>query len=778
MASVAKQATQPADSYPNLREVMLDVVDLAISMTSADFGSLQLVDPSSGGLRIVVSRGFPEFWLDYWNSVSDGGGVCGNALASRARVIVDDVERSPIFIGTPSLEIQLKAGVRAVQSTPLVSRSGRVLGVFSTHYKSVKRLSEQELRPLDVLARLAADAIEQGQMQEFLQKSEIRFRALVKASSDVIYRMNPDWTEMRELVGRSFIADTSAPDRDWLTRYIHPDDQPQVLQKIHEAIQNKSTFELEHRVLRVDGSIGWTSSRAIPIKDETGRIIEWFGAASDVTKRREAEEEVREREARLQAFFQTRAVGIAEVSEDGKFLRTNETVARITGYSMDELLKMHPNDLSAPEYAEEHMRAFQKFFEGKSDFTMLTRRFRRKDGHCFWARVTASLLRDKHGKPFRAFVIVEDVTQQKEAEEILAKHEMKFRSIAEAIPGIVWTASPNGSRDYHNRCWFEYTGMTHEESVGWGWCKAVHPDDLPNALEHWARAFVDLENYDVEYRLMRMDGEYRWHLARARPLYDGLNKVQKWIGNATDIHDQKLSLLKLEFERTLRERFVNMLSHDLRTPLSSAMMAVRLLIKQSPPALGEVAQRVEVALNRIDRMIRDLLDANQIRAGQRPKLDLRLCDPVRLFADTLSELKPRFGDRFLLQASDHIEAVWDADAIRRVVENLCINAIKYGAPDRPVQISLIQVGDRVRIGVHNDGSPIPIAEQRRIFKEFGRSTAACTGQQKGWGLGLVLVKGLVEAHGGVVTLASAPEQGTTFTVELPTDSRNVAKMAA
>ena len=128
-----------------------------------------------------------------------------------------------------------------------------------------------------------------GERTAALRESEERFRAFIRATNDIVYRMSPDWTEMRFLQGREFIADTLEPSRTWLDKYIPPDEQPRVTHTIREAIRSKSLFELEHRVIRVDGSRGWTSSRAIPILDDHGVIIEWFGAASNVTQRKQAE---------------------------------------------------------------------------------------------------------------------------------------------------------------------------------------------------------------------------------------------------------------------------------------------------------------------------------------------------------------------------------------------------------------------------------------------------------------------------------------------------------
>jgi signal transduction histidine kinase/DNA-binding NarL/FixJ family response regulator len=139
-----------------------------------------------------------------------------------------------------------------------------------------------------------------------VRESEERFRALVNASSYVVYRMSPDWSEMRQLDGRGFISDTPKPRKDWLDEYIHPDDQPLLLKTIREAVRTKSMFRLEHRVRRTDGTLGWTYSRAVPLMNENGEIIEWFGAASDVTARKEIEENYRKLAETLDAEVRAR----------------------------------------------------------------------------------------------------------------------------------------------------------------------------------------------------------------------------------------------------------------------------------------------------------------------------------------------------------------------------------------------------------------------------------------------------------------------------------------
>ena len=163
-------------------------------------------------------------------------------------------------------------------------------------------------------SKVARDITERRRAEELLRRSEERFRALVNASSDVVYRMNPDWSEMRQLDGRGFMADTGKPRKDWLNEYIHLDDQPLVLRTIREAVRTKNMFELQHRVKRTDGTLGWTYSRAVPLFDAGGEIVEWFGAASDVTDRREAEEKYRKLAHTLDAQVRARTRELEEQS--------------------------------------------------------------------------------------------------------------------------------------------------------------------------------------------------------------------------------------------------------------------------------------------------------------------------------------------------------------------------------------------------------------------------------------------------------------------------------
>ena len=184
-----------------IEPLLLEIVDVAMDITGSDFGNIQLVDPGSSDLRIVAQRGFESWWLDFWNTVSVGQGTCGTALERGERVVVEDVERSPIFVGTPALEIQQRAGVKAVISTPLVSRSSKPIGMFSVHFRSPQRFTDETLHRLDLLARHAADIVERAMAEEALRQSEERSRALAEERGQLVERLGEAMRFAEQFVG-------------------------------------------------------------------------------------------------------------------------------------------------------------------------------------------------------------------------------------------------------------------------------------------------------------------------------------------------------------------------------------------------------------------------------------------------------------------------------------------------------------------------------------------------------------------------------------------------
>lgn len=242
---------------------------------------------------------------------------------------------------------------------------------------------------------------------------------------------------------------------------------------------------------------------------------------------------------------------------------------------------------------------------------------------------------------------------------------------------------------------------------------------------------------------------------------------------ARALSDAQEYAVSLEKERELREQFVAALTHDLRTPLTAAKMGAQFILRkpENVEKNQQLAVKIIRSIDRMDQMIRDLLDASRIRAGESLSLIMNECDLKEVALTSLRELSAAYGDRFMLDTDrDVITGYWNEEGLRRVIENLANNAVKYGDPQGLITVTLRQNTKTAQISVHNFGNPIPKEDHARFFEPFQRAKSTQTAK-KGWGLGLTLVKGVVEAHGGSVTVSSNEEEGTSFTVTLPKDSR-------
>ncbi|WP_408096887.1 PAS domain-containing protein [Peredibacter sp. HCB2-198] len=367
-----------------------------------------------------------------------------------------------------------------------------------------------------------------------------------------------------------------------------------------------------------------------------------------------------------------------------------------------------------------------------------------------------------------------DVTGQVEARERLKESEKSFRELADSMPQIVWAANPDGHVDYYNQRWYDFTGLPAGSEGNDLWSQVIHPDDMEKLLSEWEKSLKSGNVYEMEFRIKKVStGEYHWVLSRAVPVKDSKGKITKWYGTNTDIHEQKQIMKRLEIERDLRDRFVSALTHDLRTPLTAAKMSAQLLARKlsQDQDTQKFAIRISDSIDRADSMIRDLLDANLVKAGEKLPVKIASHNLDHIIADVIEDLSTVHGDRFIYTKQGSFDGYWDHEAMRRITENLLNNAIKYGSSGSPITINLTEVDERVTLSVHNMGSYISPKDRGTLFEQFKRTEEAKKGEQRGWGIGLSLVKGLVEAHHGLIKVESDQKSGTTFIVEIPLDAR-------
>jgi PAS domain S-box-containing protein len=366
------------------------------------------------------------------------------------------------------------------------------------------------------------------------------------------------------------------------------------------------------------------------------------------------------------------------------------------------------------------------------------------------------------------------VVREQEVRATAETSEMRYRFLAEAIPQQVWTAYPDGALDYVNQRTVEYFSNAPEKIVGAGWQELIHPDDLPACLELWQHSLATGEVYEVEFRLMRgSDETFRWHLGRALPMRDADGNIVKWFGTNTDIDDQKRLISLAQEANRAKDAFLATVSHELRTPLTS-MMGWAELLKLG--MLDEKGQRhaldvIESSARAQAQLIGDLLDISRIISGKL-RLDVQpieLAPIIEAAMDVVHPAAEAKSIQLVARFGRNVGAVsGDPDRLQQVVWNLLSNAVKFTPGGGKVTVTLKRSGSQAEIGVTDSGAGISPDFLPHVFERFRQADSTSTRTHGGLGLGLAIVRHLVELHGGTVAVESDGEgHGATFRIRLP-----------
>jgi len=376
--------------------------------------------------------------------------------------------------------------------------------------------------------------------------------------------------------------------------------------------------------------------------------------------------------------------------------------------------------------------------------------------------------------PSRMLGVVLDCTEREEAQRALREAEERYRLAAWATNDLLYDWDPSTNHIHWGEASQSVLGYRPEEMGGldW-WTEQLHPEDRKMVLESLQHVVESGgEAWSAEYRFRRKDGTYAYVLDRGLVARDSRGHTSRMIGSMMDITERKRTLERMQEEARFRERFIGILGHDLRNPLNAISMLARTLRRRglsSPQQL--LAQRIEASTARMGNMISDILDLTRARLSGGIPLHLCPASLPSVCRQVVEELSVAHPDRSILfETQGDGEGVWDSERLAQVVSNLVGNALEHGSHEGPILVRCLGEPERQVLEISNPGAPIPSHLLGTLFDPFRQALPGRGGRGNGLGLGLFIVRELVEAHRGHVTVRST-EEGTTFVVVLPRDSR-------
>lgn len=704
-----------ADPLPEILNALVEAMELQLGNTLC---SILLCD-GEGRLRHGAAPHLPEAYVQAVDGVpiSEGAGSCGTAVFRREPVIVTDIVHDPLW--QDFKELALTYGLRGCWSVPLFSSHGQVLGTFVTYYREVHSPTPPDLNVITLAANIAGIAIEQAQASQALEQLN------------------------RELERR-------------------------VEQRTTELQASEERWQLV-------------------LKGSNDGIWDW-----DVSTN--------------QVFVSSRWKAIRGFAED-----------EVSGSLEKWLQGIHPDDY------DRVMAAIDQHFAGATEFFELEYRVRCKDGSYRWILDRGQALRDASGQIIRMSGSETDITKRKATEEALWESERRYASLAATAPVAIFRFDATlFNCTYANEHWSEMTGRPIDSALGYGWMDALHPDDRDHLLAKWTELCAQTPLNQVvnigEGRHLGPDDSINWFYAQVIREVDVNGAVTGYVGTLTDItnrkqleqeqkrlrkeYEQRLEQSNAELSRAtrLKDEFLANMSHELRTPLNAVLGMSEALQEGVFGVLNQHQQRsiatIESSGRHLLDLINDILEVSKIEAG---KLELKI---TRVSLAQLCHASLTFVKHQAAQGQVHLEMsipkeigviAVDERRIRQVLINLLNNAVKFTPPGGQVRLEVRLKHEACPLencpaspnfscalcfSVIDTGIGIAAADQARLFQPFTQIDSSLSRHYEGTGLGLTLVKRIIELHGGFVTVQSELGQGSCFTVCLPASCQVVDSVSS
>ncbi|MDF2694078.1 MAG: sensory box histidine kinase, partial [Labilithrix sp.] len=567
---------------------------------------------------------------------------------------------------------------------------------------------------------------------------------------------------------------------DQLKERVHPNDRSRVDEAFEASLSPTREYVADHQTVRPSGEIRWVKVRGRVSQGSSGPVLS--AAALDITEQKRAEAE-RERllselaaeRVRLQTIIdQLPAAVLVGEAHEGKLVIANRRIEEMFPHAPAELPTdsiqlfrtwdaRYPDGRSVPAEDRPLSRALRGDHVSGEDY-----RYIHHDGTEKWLRLSSAPIHDEHGTLLGAVTVGIDIDREKrfeaERESLLReleRSEQRYRLAALATDDAIydWDIRTNV---VSVQSMFGHDPATFDTSEKW--MNLLHPEDRERVVTGlYAALDCSDRHWQAEYRLQGADGTWLTVADRGYLVRDADGQALRMVGAIQDVTARRR---QEEFERQL----IGIVSHDLKNPLNTILLAAGMVARSEDIDAGAVRNtvRIQGAAERAIRMIRDLLDFTRARIGPGILIDRRVVGLGALFQNLIEETRVGHPDRLIVfETSGNLTGAFDGDRLAQVLTNLLENALRYSPPSAAVRVSAAGTEDEVRLTVHNQGPAIAADLLPRIFEPLQRGDTAFDSAGRNVGLGLYIVKHLVDAHGGHIDVHSSDADGTEFVVHLP-----------
>ena len=503
-------------------------------------------------------------------------------------------------------------------------------------------------------------------------------------------------------------------------------------------------------------------------------MINIVGFTTDITERKRTEEELHQSQLLVQrqlmeieAIYQTAPIGLTILDRDLRYVRLNQRLAEINGIDIDDHIGRTVREI-VPDLIDGIESPFNKVMttgEPLRDLELSGETKAQPGVYRTWIE-NCYPLRDETGQIAGVNVVIQEITDRKNAEAALRESEERFRTLADNMSQFAWMTDENGWIFWYNSRWFEYTGTTLAQMQGWGWQSVHHPEHVDRVVERIRHSFETGESWEDTFPIRSRDGTYRWFLSRALPIRDESGRIIRWFGTNTDITELQQAEAALAERNKELDSFAYTVSHDLKAPLRAiSNLSVWIEEDLDGKLPLDTQQQFDLLRTRVKRM-ESMIDSLLLyaRAG-RQEAQLETLDLAELLSEIIDSIAPPKGFRIDIQPP--LPTITTKRVfLSQVFANLISNAIKHhNSVTGHLHISAIEHPDYHEFIIKDDGPGIAPEHHEKVFAIF--QTLKVKDNSDSTGIGLAIVKKIVETEQGTIRLESSWGEGTTFYVTWP-----------